>query len=200
MKSCRKNRKPIVWLAMNALDAAQAEVLRDHLRRCEGCRQYLEEISMVKHNLGGGHSIPEIEAPESLHKRIVLALRASQPKRPQTSALEFFQRMDLRWRAAVAALALVALSTIVLSNLHHAGDRFSAPTTPQHAQGPATPQPAQAVNSDSKVDLPPTIANYRAVANQSLDELDELLTRQGKKPIPTPPAIRATLALVNMTD
>jgi hypothetical protein len=40
---------------------------------------------------------------------------------------------------------------------------------------------------DLKSDLPPTIANYQRIATRSLDELDDLLTMQGRRnPSPTP--------------
>jgi hypothetical protein len=51
------------------------------------------------------------------------------------------------------------------------------------------------------VNLAPTLANYRAVANASLDELDDLLARQSRRPVPTPPAYTAgTLALLRIPD
>jgi len=47
MKPCAQNRKLIVWLSLNVLDASQARQLRAHLETCEGCRRYLAEISNV---------------------------------------------------------------------------------------------------------------------------------------------------------
>jgi hypothetical protein len=41
--------------------------------------------------------------------------------------------------------------------------------------------------SSSESDLAPTIANYQMVANQSLEQLFELLTRQGNKRLPPAP-------------
>jgi hypothetical protein len=34
---------------------------------------------------------------------------------------------------------------------------------------------------DSRTDLPPTMANYRMVADQSLEKLDELLSQQANR-------------------
>jgi hypothetical protein len=47
--------------------------------------------------------------------------------------------------------------------------------------------------SDADNDLAPTIANYQRVANQSLDKLDVLLTRQGNRPLPSMPIYTASM-------
>jgi hypothetical protein len=50
-------------------------------------------------------------------------------------------------------------------------------------------------------DLAPTIANYQAVANESLEAFDQLLTRQSTKPVPAPsPFTAAELALANVGE
>jgi hypothetical protein len=49
-----------------------------------------------------------------------------------------------------------------------------------------------ALVSDADDDLAPTIANYQRVANQSLDKLDALLTRQGNRPLPPMPIYTAS--------
>jgi hypothetical protein len=46
--------------------------------------------------------------------------------------------------------------------------------------------------SDADDDLAPTIANYQRVANQSLDKLDALLTRQGNRALPSMPIYTAS--------
>ena len=73
-------------------------------------------------------------------------------------------------------------------------------------QRPGIPLPAptgaQAVlKPNVKRDLDPTISNYQMVANRSLEELDELLTRQGNR---NPPPIQiytaSTLPRANAPD
>ena len=57
----------------------------------------------------------------------------------------------------------------------------------------SAPPAAQAVSaSSSESDLEPTIANYEMVANQSLEKLSELLTRQGSKNLPPVPIYTAS--------
>jgi hypothetical protein len=41
-------------------------------------------------------------------------------------------------------------------------------------------------------DLEPTIANYQRAADQSLDKLDALLTRQGNRALPSMPVYTAS--------
>ena len=77
---------------------------------------------------------------------------------------------------------------------------FALVTLRQH---PAVSLPGtheiQVVSASSpESDPAPTIANYQMVANQSLDKLDELLTRQGNKRLPPAPIYTAsTLKLAN---
>ena len=52
---------------------------------------------------------------------------------------------------------------------------------------PAPPTVQVVSVSSSESDLAPTIANYQMIANQSLEKLSELLTRQGNKPLPPTP-------------
>jgi hypothetical protein len=79
------------------------------------------------------------------------------------------------------AVALIAIVSMIVG-------RSGAPA---HA-----PNRIQAVSAPTyKSDLSPTIANYQMVANQSLEELDELLTRQGTRNLPPTRAYTAASAL-----
>jgi hypothetical protein len=50
-------------------------------------------------------------------------------------------------------------------------------------------------------DLDPTISNYQIVANRSLEELEELLTRQGNRnPPPTPLYTASSRPRANVAD
>jgi len=94
--------------------------------------------------------------------------------------------LTLNWRVALpAAAALVIALLAIVAASHH-----SAPSRPaSHMDQPA---------SSSGSDLAPTIANYRIIAGESLQKLDELLTRQGNKPLPPAPIYTASgLVLVN---
>ena len=95
------------------------------------------------------------------------------------------------WRLALPVVSSIALVIVLISVLHRppASETRSAPQSNAPSQ-PGFPS-----------DLAPTIANYRAVANESLDELDQLLTRQSTKPVPAPrPFTAGELALANIGE
>ena len=45
MRPCGKNRKLLVWLSLGELGPEPAAAIREHVKTCEGCRQYLAELS-----------------------------------------------------------------------------------------------------------------------------------------------------------
>jgi hypothetical protein len=191
MKPCRKNRKQIVWLAMDALDAAKAAELRAHFQRCEGCRLYFAEIAHLKQTLAVTGCAPEIEASESLHRRIMSAFRANQTRTAREPKFPGLWGLHTTWRTAVPAVCAVGIALVILAAAVWRHNNY--PLAPTQTYLIRTPK----VNTD----ILPTIANYRAVANQSLDELDELIAQQAKKPVPAPPRFTATtLALSNLPD
>src|SRR5690349_516552 len=59
MKPCRKNRKPIVWLVMEALEEPAATALSVHLETCEGCRGYRDEILSVTQQVRSIETLPQ---------------------------------------------------------------------------------------------------------------------------------------------
>lgn len=175
MKPCRKNRKLIAWLVMDALEAAEAAELARHLQTCEACRRYREEISFVKQTVSSLELMPglvDVKKRTYRHESRV-SRAANRESRPLGLPL---------WRLALPAIVIVMFGLLVFSEL-------------ERQRGVPPPVPAQ---SGPATDLPPTLANYRAIANQSLDELDELLARQGQRPVPSPSA--RTLASLNVPD
>ena len=88
-----------------------------------------------------------------------------------------FGAARLSWRAALSLLGATALVIALLSVLWR-----------QPGLSRPTPGGAQAVlPAGPNNELSPTIANYQRIANRSLDELDDLLTRQDtRRPSPTP--------------
>jgi hypothetical protein len=178
MKPCSRNRNLIAWLALDELDVRKARELRTHLEDCEGCRRYLAEISNVTEKLGTVEIAPDVQTSESFHRRVVARLRAEKSRSVwETLAMQFRGTM-LNWRFALpmigAAAALIAALTIYERR-------------PGVASPPVKPDGKSVSVADLKSDLPPTIANYQMVANESLDKLDELLTRQGdRNPSPVP--------------
>lgn len=169
MKPCRRNRKHITWLALGALNAQASQGLRAHIEQCAGCREYLDEISRVTHRLSGRDSLPQVQASDEFHERLLNTLRVDQtewlPVLQPARAIKQRLRMGLSLVGAAAAVLL-----LVSIFWRHAA-------TPR-----PSPLPVLADASSSKSgDLAPTVSNYQMVANQSLEKLDELLTRQANR-------------------
>jgi len=177
MKPCPTHRKLIAWLALNALDAPKARDLREHLATCEGCRRYLEEISNVTEQLIAAETEPDIQASEAFHQRVVRRIRAEEAGSFLEIAVARLRAWPLNWRVV---LPLIGATAVVIA----AGSLFR----PRLGVPSPAPTGVQAVLAPkTEPDLPPTISNYQRIANRSLEELDELLTRQGNRnPPPTP--------------
>jgi anti-sigma factor RsiW len=187
MKPCAQNRKLIAWLASNALDARQTRQLQAHLETCEGCRRYLAEISNVTERLAVAETTPDIQASESFHRKVAGKLRAAKPDSIGEIMAAYFRGTILNWRVALPAIAALVVVGVIVATWRQPPVVSSSPQ--------AGTQTAAVVADD---DLAPTIANYQRVANQSLDKLDALLTRQGNRALPSMPIYTAsTLGLAN---
>ena len=188
MKPCSNNRKLIAWLALNALDAQRGQALRDHLQTCPGCRRYLEEVSEVTQKLAAAEAGSDIRSSESFHQKVVCALRA-EGTGAETWVAQLRATLS-NWRVALPLIGATAIVIAAFSIVaRHPGVPLS---TPARALVVLTP--------NTKIDLAPTISNYQMVANRSLEELDELLTRQGNRnsspaQILTPSALARATAL-----
>lgn len=191
MKPCAKNRKRIAWLAIGALEAQASRELQAHLETCEGCRQYLNEISNVTETLAATELAPDIQASESFHRRVARKLRAEQSRPAWEFLAAFLRHLPLNWRVALTALGAILLVAVALSVF------VRRPGV--SAQAPAPAQAALPPNRNST--LPPTLANYQFVANHSLEELDDLLTRQANRHLaPAPLYTASILAIANTPD
>ena len=182
MKPCLRNRKLIAWLALDALDAPKAAALRAHLARCEGCRRYWEEISNVTERLASAQPDSNLEASELFHRKVAARLQAVEASSVLEDLAAWLRGSILNWRVALPAIAVLAIAVAALvAPRHHPASSVSAPPAVQAASA-----------SSSESDLAPTIANYQMVANQSLEKLSELLTRQGNKNLPPVPIYTAS--------
>ena len=191
MKPCSKRRKFIAWLALDALDGQEARDLRAHLETCEGCRRYLEEITNVTERLNAAETEPDIHPSVSFHQRVVGRLRAEGSGSFSETVVARLQAMLLNWRVVLPVIGATAVVIAAFSVFEPRPDvPSSAPTAAQAVQKPG-----------AKSDLDPTISNYQMVANRSLEELDELLTRQGNRnPPPTPLYTASTLPRATVSD
>jgi anti-sigma factor RsiW len=191
MKPCAKNRKRLVWLALDALDAGQTRELRAHLETCNGCRGYLEEISKVSETLNAAGIRTDLEASESFHRRVIGRLRAEASVPFWKTALAQLRATLSNWRVALPVLGATA---VVIAAM------FLVARQPKVSSPGQTGVQTVATKIVEK-DLPPSIANYQMVAHRSLDALDELLTRQGNKVCsPIPIYTASTLALAGALD
>jgi hypothetical protein len=182
MKPCAQNRKLIAWLVSNALDARQTRQLQAHLETCEGCRRYLAEISNVTEMLVQTEADADVQPSEVFHQKLAGRLRAAKPDSFEKILAAYLQGTLLNWRVALPAIAALVVIGITFATWR---------------QPPVVPSPRIASTqtmsvSDADNDLAPTIANYQRVANQSLDKLDALLTRQGNRPLPPMPIYTAS--------
>jgi hypothetical protein len=186
MKPCLSKRKLIAWQALGQLDARQAQDLLAHIKTCNGCRQYLEEMSAVGERLLGAEPEPEIEPSAFFHQRLVGRLRA---ERSGSRWEMLFARLN--WRVALPAAGLAALVILMLSLF----PRQPGVAPPVQISRPAVAPPAP------KGDLSPTVANYQRAASRSLDDLDDLLTRQAnRKRAPAPLYTASIFALAQVPD
>jgi len=170
MKPCSKNRKLLAWLALDALDAANAQELRAHVQNCEGCRHYLAEISALTQKLATAQSNSNIQPSESFHQSVVRKLEAERSVSIWNIVRPLLPGRLPNWRIALPALAAAACLAIFAL--------VSRPAVRSHqTSNPSTTPPGPS----SAPELPPTFANYQMVANQSLDKFDELLSKQGNR-------------------
>jgi anti-sigma factor RsiW len=188
MKPCAQNRKLIAWLASNALDAQQTRHLQAHLETCEGCRRYLAEISNVTERLAAVETNPDVQASESFHRKVAGKLREAKPDSFGEILKAYFRGTVLNWRVALPTGAVLVVIGVTVAIWRQ----------PPEVSPPPRASTQTISVSDADNDLAPTIANYQRVANQSLDKLDALLTRQGNRALPSMPIYTAsTLGLAN---
>jgi anti-sigma factor RsiW len=176
----------LAWLALGELDARRAGELRAHIKTCDGCRFYLAEISSVTEGLTAAAVTPDLQASEVFHRRVVMKLRAEQAGSVWQSLVAHFS-----WRVALPAVGAAAVVIVMLSVLAR-----------QPSVLPPAPAIVQAIPSSNVAsDLSPTIANYRRIASRSLDDFDELLTRQSERnPSPTPIYTASFFALAQVPE
>jgi hypothetical protein len=192
MKPCAKNRRPIAWLAVGVLESGTARELRAHLEVCPACRSYFDEIANVTEKLGTAKPASDLEASTAFHRRVVAALRNQPPPRRSFAAqLQPWLRWRIALPSALAGLAILTLAAILLW----------PPRLPSSPRPTTQPLPTTAgtrsplthpLDFTALSDPEPTLATYEAIANRSLDELDEVLTRQASRPVATAPLYTAS--------
>jgi anti-sigma factor RsiW len=174
---------------MEALEIPHEKELRAHLDSCAACRRYLEEISSVAGKLAAAE--PESGNPsESFHRNFIAAL--AKAKRESAGEALLARMWNIwNWRLAmpaVTAAALVIAAWLVI--VPRANIPVSAPLAVHPVSAPGL-----------KAGLEPTFSNYEMAVHQSLDKLDELLTKQGNRnPEPSPIYTAALPPRSNMAE
>lgn len=189
MKPCPKNRKLIALLSVSGLEDSSAKALRAHFEECPGCRGYLQEISNVVKNLSAANLEESFTTSPGFHRKVMDSLRNETPA--SKSLLSWLQ---WPWRQWGVARPIVAGFVVVLATL-------IAWQWPAGNPSPVPPISRAPSRPTAYTEPQPTMANYQMVANRSLEELDELLSRQGSRCFPSSPnPTTAGLALLRMTD
>jgi len=182
MKPCSRNRKLIACLVLDELDARKAAALREHFALCEGCRRYWQEISNVAEGLASAAPDSSLEASEFFHHRVAEKLQAADSSSMLENLTAWLRGAKPNWRAALPAIAVLAIA-------------YFATVAPRNHSNLPPPAPlATQIESasGSESDLAPTLANYQKIANQSLEKLSDLLTKQGNKSLPPAPVYTAS--------
>jgi hypothetical protein len=191
MKPCWKNRKPIAGLVLGSLSAERATVLRRHLELCPGCRHYFTELSRLTATVEAAKPDADIPNTAAFHQRFVARIKTRERIPQRETLFEFVRANLLNWRVALPGATGIAVLVALLLIPRHRPD-VSLPLPPDRL---ATSAPAL----DS--DIEPSIANYQTVAQQSLDQLDQLLNEQGRRNLPPAPIYSAsTFATATKTD
>jgi anti-sigma factor RsiW len=184
MKPCLQNRKQITWLALGQLNAADEKHLREHLAGCDGCRRYFEEISGVTEKLAAAEPDSNIQAPDFFHQRLTEKLRAAESGSVLEDVVAWIARMTPGWRVALPGMAVVLLAVFVVVT------RRQSPV-----ETVASPPTVQIATTSISVSEPaPTMGNYQMIAGQSLDKLDEVLTKEGNESLPPAPIYTASMS------
>ncbi|HEV8542799.1 MAG TPA: hypothetical protein VGR78_10445 [Verrucomicrobiae bacterium] len=192
MKPCSAKRKEIALLALRGLDAREEMDLRAHIESCAGCRQYLEEISAVSEKLGALDAGRDIQTSEAFHQKVTARVREHQTLPAWVGFMENLRLLFFNWRLALPAMALAG---ITIASLLVARPRHTIPATDLAEVHSSTPAP------EPKSELAPSISNYQMIVNQSLDKLDDVLTRQAARKSPSAPLYTASSLLrADVTD
>jgi hypothetical protein len=183
MKPCKKNRKLIAWMILGELETAQREVIRAHLKQCEGCRAYFEEISSMSSALANGKTNEAVQASPIFHQKLLGKLRSEERRSLLAMLVEQMRWAGLKWRVGLWTTGgVVAVGLIVIFTLLRPVD------------GPAKRLESRQVPPElpSRDSMDPTLSNYEMVANLGPEKFDEFLTEQGTKNISSTPIYRAS--------
>jgi hypothetical protein len=176
MNPCSKNKKAIALLAINALDVPQALELREHFSNCPGCHAFWDDMTRIRQALATGIPTADVDPSPRFYKRLEGRLKTARPYSGLEHLGLWMGRAFWNWRVALPAALLVLCVAVFAFKWEEL-----RPPAPQIGS-------VSVISSDPA----PTLANYKMVASQSLEQLSELLDRQGDKPLPPAPIYTAS--------
>lgn len=178
MKSCLQSKKLLVMFAIGELDAHRHRMVGDHVRRCPRCSSYVEEVSRVSRRLVALEDSSTVSASPFFHQRLQRRLRTIEPLSPWERVRLWACAHACNWRVLgpVAAAFAIAFTVLFLR-----AERTSGDHSPRYRTMVTGTEAAYR-------DLQPSIANYQAAADRSLEAFEEFLTKQATRFKPLDPA------------
>jgi anti-sigma factor RsiW len=175
MKKCRNYRKLITLTSVGAVSALEREMVRQHLTECQACGDYYRQVNNVAENLNTLRDLVGSAGQlgtKSLAERALVSGFPNRSHRVRMRKPAPSWRGGFDWHLLLPALGILVLLILVTHALR-------APDQAPRIQSTIAPVMAT-------VEMLPTVANYRAVASQSLDQLDALISQQGNRPVSKP--------------
>lgn len=156
MNPCPNQRRAISLLACSAIPPQQADLVRGHLSKCEGCRQYFLELSSIDQmHRTAAAGLSGVEIAPALYRKVAAAIRVSPSATTTRGTLSL-------WWIPIAAAALVVLAVGSFPR--------QSPKSPADVHT-ATVQPAVFAPEDT------SLLSYSRALAQSPERLDSLLAR-----------------------
>jgi hypothetical protein len=175
-------------LTLDDLEAEPEQSLRAHLDVCPACQNYFLEMSAVAKNLSSLEPQSAVTPSATFHQKFVARLNQENDIPVWRSAVQWFQGFSLIPRIALPAVT--AAIVIALFSMHYR-ERPESPLPPAQI----------ATKSQPKRQLAPTIANYQMAAHQSLENLDDLISRQSSQNLtPAPIYTAASLSRAGVLE
>jgi hypothetical protein len=163
MKECARNKKALALLALS--EGEGESELRIHLKRCEGCQRYYQEMREIYLSTTAIKKMPD-EFDFTLHHRVMAKLRESDRRK--------------QWRVKTGLIPFgvaVGIALLLVAALLQGGRESPKPSV----QGTASIPENLKQGERSLGDFAPTMAEYRKKSGNSFENLDRLLNEQGSK-------------------
>ena len=186
MKPSPCDREAVALLACSSLDPVEAALVRQHLGECPACRDCFIQLSALcdSHSTAAG-KLPEAEAEPRLYRHVASAIRASSHSTLKLVLETWIPRWIRPAGAAVVMLLLVA-GGLMMPRQPQPSVRLAVQPIPKSQPPTVSIHPAPRLITHA----------YRLALNRSTEELDRLLSDEGRRSPGTLPALfRINLAM-----